>query len=589
MTHSRSGASRSSFAAALPAFPALPAFRAPGSIAASLFAASFGAAGLGAAGLLAVGLLVVGCVPALPPSGGAAPVPGAAPIPGAAPAVVIAPAAPFPYEEATVAELADAMASGRVTARALLDAYIARIEALDRQGPALHSMIVLNPRARAVADSLDAERRAGRVRGPLHGIPVVLKDNIATADGMATTAGSRALEGVMAPADAFLVAQLRAAGAVILGKSNLSEWANFRSTASSSGWSGVGGQVRNPYVLDRSPCGSSSGSAVVVAANMAPLAIGTETDGSVVCPAGVNGIVGIKPTVGLVSRTGIVPISHSQDIAGPMTRTVADAAVLLNAMTGRDPRDATTSSAPVHVDYTRGLDASALRGARVGIVRTRMAGYHAGTDSLLNRAIADLRAAGATVVDSLAVPHHGQYGGAEWTILLHEFRHDLNAYLAWLGEASPVRTLADVIAFNERDRERSMPHFRQEIFVLSQATSGLDAPEYLQALETAKLAAAGIDSILQLHTLDALVAPTGSPAWPIDLVLGDHFIGSASAPAAVAGYPHITVPMGQVAGLPVGLSFFGTAWSEARLIALAYAYEQATRHRAPPRFMPTVR
>jgi amidase len=530
------------------------------------------------AGLLAPALFLSGCAAAGP----------AVPAPAAA-ATAAAIAGPFLYDEATVADLADAMAAGRVTSRTLVDAYLARIATLDRQGPALHSMIVVNPDARAIADSLDAERRAGRVRGPLHGIPVVLKDNIATGDRMATTAGSRALESVMAPADAFVAAQLRAAGAVILGKANLSEWANFRSTASSSGWSGSGGQVRNPYVLDRSPCGSSSGSAVAVSANLAPLAIGTETDGSIVCPAAVNGIVGIKPTVGLVSRTGIVPISHSQDIAGPMTRTVADAAVLLNAMAGRDPRDATTSHAPLNVDYTRALDANALRGARVGIVRTRMTGYHAGTDSLLDRAVADMRAAGAVVVDSLAVPYHGEYGGAEWTILLHEFRHDLNAYLAWLGDAAPVRTLADVIAFNERDRERSMPHFGQEIFVLSQATSGLDAPEYRAALDTARRAAVGIDSILRLHALDALVAPTGSPAWTIDLVLGDHFIGSASSPAAVAGYPHITVPMGQAAGLPVGLSFFGTAWSEARLIALAYAYEQATRHRTPPRFLPSVR
>lgn len=497
-------------------------------------------------------------------------------------------AATFPFEEATVAELVAAMEAGRLTSRALVAAYLSRIEALDRQGPALHAMIVVNPQALAIADSLDAERRVGRVRGPLHGIPVVLKDNIATADRMPTTAGSRALEGVIAPEDAFVARRLREAGAVILGKANLSEWANFRSTRSSSGWSGVGGQVRNPYVLDRSPCGSSSGSAVVVAANLAPLAVGTETDGSIVCPSSATGIVGIKPTLGLVSRTGIVPIAHSQDIAGPMARTVADAALLLNALAARDARDATTSSAPAAVDYTRSLDAGALRGARIGVVRTRMAGYHPGTDALLERALADMRAAGAVIVDSLAVPHHGQYGGAEWTTLLHEFRHDLNAYLAWLGDRTPVRTLADLIAFNERDREHSMPFFGQEIFILAEATGGLEAPEYVAARETAKLAAVGIDSILRLHSLDALVAPTGSPAWPTDLVLGDHFVGSASAPAAVAGYPHVTVPMGQHMHLPVGLSFFGTAWSEPRLVALAYAYEQATRHRTPPRFLPTL-
>jgi amidase len=499
-----------------------------------------------------------------------------------------APAMDFRWEEATVADLAAALEAGSVTSRTLVEAYLGRIHALDRQGPALHAMITTNPQALAIADSLDAERRAGRVRGPLHGIPVVLKDNIATADRMPTTAGSRALEGVIAPEDAFVARRLREAGAVILGKANLSEWANFRSTRSSSGWSAIGGQVRNPYVLDRSPCGSSSGSAVVVAANLAPLAIGTETDGSIVCPASANGIVGIKPTIGLVSRSGIVPISHSQDIAGPMARTVADAALLLNAMTGRDASDATTSSARAAVDYTRPLDAAALRGARIGIVRTRMAGYHPATDALLETAIADFRAAGAIIVDSLAVPHHGQYGGAEWAILLHEFRHDLNAYLAALGDRTSVLTLADLIAFNERDREQSMPFFGQEIFTLAEATKGLEAEEYVKARETAKLAGAGIDSILRLHALDALVAPTGSPAWPIDLLLGDHFVGSSSAPAAVAGYPHITVPMGQVSGLPVGLSFFGTAWSEPRLIALAYAYEQATRHRTPPRFIPSL-
>lgn len=543
---------------------------------------------------LVAALALSACAPTLPARNAQPPAvshPGAAGAPGTTrdPAAITTPAAaPFPFEEATVADLAAAMQAGRLTSRALTEAYLARIAALDRQGPALHAMIAVNPQALAIADSLDAERRAGRVRGPLHGIPVVLKDNIATGDGMATTAGSRALEGVVAPGDAFVAHRLREAGAVILGKANLSEWANFRSTQSSSGWSGVGGQVRNPYVLDRSPCGSSSGSAVVVAANLAPLAVGTETDGSIVCPASANGIVGIKPTIGLVSRTGIVPIAHSQDIAGPMARTVADAALLLNAMTGRDARDATTSSAPDAVDYTRSLDAGALRGARIGVVRERMSGYNAETDRLLERAIAELRAAGAIVIDSLAVPHHGEYGSAEWAILLHEFRHGLNEYLAWLGDASPVRTLTDVIAFNERDRERSMPHFGQEIFLLAEATKGLDAPEYREALATARLAAAGIDSILRQHSLQALVAPTGSPAWPIDLVLGDHFAGSASAPAAVAGYPHITVPMGAVRGLPVGLSFFGTAWSEPRLIALAYAYEQATRHRTPPRFLPTL-
>jgi amidase len=512
---------------------------------------------------------------------------GPAPTVSPAPAPAPAPGAGFPLEDATIVELQQAMASGALTSRALTAAYLARIDAMDKQGPTLRAMLDLNPDALAIADELDGERAAGRVRGPLHGIPVVLKDNIDTADGMTTTAGSRALEGSIAPQDAFVAERLRAAGAVILGKANLSEWANFRSTRSSSGWSGRGGQVRNPYALDRSPCGSSSGSAVAVAANLAAGAVGTETDGSIVCPAGANGVVGIKPTIGLVSRSGIIPIAHSQDIAGPMGRTVADAAALLSAMTGEDPRDPSTAGGRAEADYTRFLDAGALQGARIGVVRTRMAGYHPGTDSLLDAAVADLRAAGAAVIDSLAVPHHGEYGSAEWTILLYEFKHGLNQYLAGLGEASPVRTLADIIAFNEQDRGRSMPYFGQEIFLLAEAKGDLTEPEYLEALETAKLAGVGIDSILRQHELDALIAPTGSPAWAIDLVTGDHFLGASSAPAAVAGYPNITVPMGQVFGLPVGLSFFGTAWSEPRLIALAYAYEQATRHRALPGFAPS--
>lgn len=512
---------------------------------------------------------------------------GCAPPPPALAPASSGPGVPtFELEEVTVAELQDAMRDGRLTARSIAAAYLARIDALDRRGPELRAMLDLNPDALDIADALDAERRAGRVRGPLHGIPVVIKDNIATADGMTTTAGSRALEGTIAPADAFVVERLRAAGAVIIGKANLSELANFRSTRSSSGWSGRGGQVRNPYALDRSPCGSSSGSAVAVAANLAPVAVGTETDGSIVCPAGANGVVGIKPTIGLVSRAGIVPIAHSQDIAGPMGRTVADAVLLLDAMTGEDPDDPTTAARAPEPDYTRFLDAGALAGARIGVVRARMTGYHAGTDRLLDVAIADLRAAGAVVVDSLAIPHHGRYGGAEWTILLHEFKHDLNEYLGWLGDAAPVSSLADIIAFNERDRDRSMPFFGQEILILAEATDGLSSPEYLAALETAKLAATGIDSLLAEHALDALVAPTGSPSWAIDLVVGDHFLGSSSAPAAVAGYPNITVPMGQVHGLPVGLSFFGTAWSEPTLIGIAHAYEQATRHRRAPRFLP---
>ena len=513
----------------------------------------------------------------------------AAPAAGvAAPAPAPAPWAGFALEEWTVADLREAMESGDLSAAEITRAYLDRIAALDQRGPALRAMLDLNPDALAIAASLDAERAAGLVRGPLHGIPVILKDNIDTADRMTTTAGSLALEGSIAPRDAFIVERLRAAGAVILGKANLSEFANFRSTASVSGWSGRGGQVRNPYALDRNPCGSSAGSGVAVSANYAPLAVGTETDGSIVCPSHANGIVGIKPTIGLVSRAGIIPIAHSQDIAGPMARTVADAALLLNALAGEDHRDPATADRRAAADYTRFLDPEALAGARIGVIRRQMTGYHAATDSIFDAAIADLRAAGATVLDSLQLPHQGTYGGAEWEILLYEFKHDLNAYLAGLGPDAPVRSLADIIAFNRREAARSMPWFGQEILELAQEKGGLDEGEYLEALQTAKRAGEGIDSLLASHDLDALIAPTGSPAWTIDLVNGDHFLGASSQPAAVAGYPNITVPMGSDHGLPVGISFFGTAWSEPTLIAIAFAYEQATRHRRPPEFRPTV-
>jgi amidase len=515
-----------------------------------------------------------------------------APAPGPTPPVPVpaeAAAAPFALEEATVAELQEGMRSGRLTSRAITEAYLARIEALDRRGPALHSMLDLNPDALAIADSLDAERRAGRVRGPLHGIPVVVKDNIDTADRMTTTAGSLALEGSVAAHDAFIVQRLREAGAVILGKANLSEWANFRSTQSSSGWSGRGGQARNPYALDRSPCGSSSGTGVAVAANLAAVGVGTETDGSVVCPSGANGLVGIKPTLGLVSRAGIIPIAGSQDIAGPMARTVADAAVLLNVLAGPDPRDPATAASrgKAAADYTRSLDPDGLRGARIGIVRKGFTGYSPETDRLFDDAVAAMRRAGAVVVDSLELPHRGEYGDAEYTVLLYEFKEELNRYLAGLGPDAPVKSLAEVIAFNEREAARSMPYFGQEILEQAQAKGPLTEREYLEAREKTRLAGRGIDSLMALHRLDAIAAPTGSPAWPIDLVNGDHFLGASSSPAAVSGYPNVTVPMGFSFGLPVGVSFFGRAWSEPTLLRLAYAYEQATKHRAPPRFLPT--
>jgi amidase len=494
-------------------------------------------------------------------------------------------------EEATISELQEAMAAGTQTSRSLVEAYLRRIDAMDRRGPELRAMLDLNPDVLEIADRMDRERREGRVRGPLHGIPIVIKDNIDTADRMTTTAGALALEGSIAPADAHLVQRLRAAGAVILGKTNLSEWANFRSTRSSSGWSGRGGQVRNPYVLDRSPCGSSSGSAVAVAAGLAAVGVGTETDGSIVCPAAANGLVGIKPTLGLVSRSGIIPIAASQDVAGPMARTVADAAILLSLIAGPDPSDPSTAAAAGRVTdaYVEALDGEGLRGARIGVARAGVTGYSPAADSLFERAIEDLRRQGAVIVDPAEIPNLAAYGAAEMTILLHEFKDGVNRYLSTLRPPSGVRTLRDVIEFNRAEHARSMPHFGQELLELAEGTNGLEDPAYRQALVTARLAREGLDRVLTEHRLDALVAPTGSPSWPIDLVNGDHFLGGSSRAPAVAGYPNVTVPMGNVRGLPVGISFIGAAWSEPTLIRLAYAYEQATRHRSPPAYLPTLR
>ncbi|HSC28174.1 MAG TPA: amidase [Vicinamibacterales bacterium] len=497
----------------------------------------------------------------------------------------------FELAEATVPQLQQWMSTGRYTSRRLVELYISRIEEVDRSGPTLRSVIEINPEALAAADALDEERRTRGPRGPLHGIPVLIKDNIDTADRMTTTAGSLALEGSIAARDAFVVERLREAGVVLLGKTNLSEWANFRSTKSTSGWSARGGQVRNPYVLDRNPCGSSSGSGVAVAANLAAVAVGTETDGSIVCPSSANGIVGIKPTLGLVSRSGIIPIAHSQDTAGPMARSVADAAVLLSAMTGVDPRDpATAGSAGRAADYTKALDAAALTGARIGVARARYFGYSPPADRLVDAAIAELRARGAIIVDPADIPTAGQLDECELDVLLYEFKADLNKYLAALAPAARVRSLADVIAFNEKEKEREMPYFGQELFAMAQKKGPLTEPAYRKALATCRSLsrAKGIDAVMNRHRLDAIVAPTGSPAWPIDLVNGDHFLGASSTAAAVAGYPNVTVPAGFVEGLPVGLSFIGRAWSESRLIALAYAYEEATTHRRPPAFLPTL-
>jgi amidase len=492
----------------------------------------------------------------------------------------------FELDEITVAALREGLASGRWTSRRLTELYLSRIEALDRRGPALHAMIAVSGEAVATAERLDEERRAKGPRGPLHGIPVVIKDNIDTAGPMATTAGSLALTGTVAPRDAFIVRRLREAGAVLLGKTNLSEWANFRSTRSSSGWSAVGGQCRNPYVLDRNPCGSSSGSGAAISANYAAVAIGTETDGSIVCPSNACGLVGIKPTVGLVSRSGIVPISHTQDTAGPMARTVADAAALLGVIAGVDPADPATEAGAghAHQDYTQFLDPHAFRGARIGVLRKSF-GIHPRSDGLMDEAIEAMRKAGAQIVDPVAFPGHGKLSDPEFIVLLYEFKAGLNAYLA-LRPDLPVRTLRELIAFNERHADREMPFFGQEIFHMAEAKGPLTEQEYVEALGTCRTLSRehGIDAALGEHRLDALIAPTGGPAWTTDLVNGDHFTGGSSTAPAVAGYPNITVPAGFVSGLPVGISFIGGAWSEPRLIALAFAFEQLTHQRRPPGF-----
>jgi amidase len=470
--------------------------------------------------------------------------------------------------------------------------YLERIAGLDTKGPSLHSILETNPEATSLAEDLDRERKLKGPRGPLHGIPVILKDNIDTADRMTTTAGSLALEGSVARRDSGVAARLREAGAVLLAKANMSEWANIRSTHSSSGWSARGGQCRNPYVLDRNPCGSSSGSAVAVAANLGAVAVGTETDGSIVCPASATGIVGLKPTVGLVSRAGIIPISHTQDTAGPLCRTVSDAAVLLSVMAGRDSRDAATTSSAGHIepDYTRFLDQAGLQGARIGVARARFFGYSDVTDRLAEDALALLRREGAVLVDPANIPHAGEYDEDELEVLLYEFKADLASYLADLGPRAPVKTLQDVIEFNQQHRDREMPYFGQELFLQAQKKGPLSSPGYLKARRKCRRLSRelGIDAVMTKHKLDVLVAPTSNPAWPTDLVNGDHFTGGSSTPAAVAGYPSVSVPMGFAYGLPVNLSFFGRAWSEPTLIRVAYAFERASKHRRPPGFRSTV-
>jgi amidase len=485
----------------------------------------------------------------------------------------------FEFEEASIEQLRASMASGSLTSRGLTEAYLQRIETADA---ALRSVLETNPDALEIADTLDAERRAGRVRGALHGIPVLVKDNIDTADRMKTTAGSFALGEVTPARDAFLVGRLREAGAVILGKANLSEWANFRSTRSSSGWSARGGQCVNPYDGDRSPCGSSSGSGVAVSANLSAVAVGTETDGSIVCPSSVNGIVGIKPTVGLVSRSGVVPVSHSQDTPGPMARTVADAAALLTELAGADPRDAATAGARVEPDYAAFLDPAGLRAARIGVAR-KLAGFNDRVDRLFDEALGAMRDLGAEIVDPADIPHTDELEDPELEVFLYEFKIDLEAYLGSLGPSQPYRTLADLVAFNNEHPDLEMPHFGQELFEKAAEKGPLTDPAYLEALATCRRLSRdeGIDAVMDEHRLDALVAPSNAPAWRTDYANGDHYVGGNSTPAAVAGYPSMTVPMGFAFDLPIGISFMGRAWSEGTLIRLASAFEHAAHHRRP--------
>jgi len=515
---------------------------------------------LGLTGLGAAGALIAQQTPQpMPPDHG--------PAPNAAPP-------PFELDEMTVGELQEGLRGGRFTSRSITEAYLGRIEAIDKRGPAINAVIEINPDAMAIAAEMDRTHSSG----PLHGIPVLIKDNIDTADRMHTSAGSLALADSIAAKDSGVARKLREAGAVILGKSNLSEWANFRSTHSTSGWSGRGGQTRNPYALDRNPCGSSSGTGAGIAANLAAVGVGTETDGSVVCPSSASALVGIKPTLGLISGAGIIPIAHSQDTAGPMCRTVTDAAILLGVLSEKN------------ADYTKSLDANGLKGARIGVAR-KYFGINDSTDALMKEAIAAIEHLGATVVDPADMATTGKYDDTEQEVLLYEFKTDLNKYLAGLGLNVRTRTLADLIKFNEENRDREMPWFGQELFEKAQKKGPLTEEKYRKALAKNRRMsrAEGIDAVLKKHKLDALIAPTGGPVWPTDLINGDHYTGGYSTASAVAGYPHITVPAGQAFGLPVGLSFFAGAWSEAKLIKFAYAFEQATNGRKKPGFMPGVR
>lgn len=498
---------------------------------------------------------------------------------------------PFELDEITLSELQEGLTSGKFTARSLVEKYSARIDEIDKHGPAVNAIIEMNPDAAAIADELDRERKAKGARGPLHGIPVLIKDNIDTADRMMTTAGSLALVGSKPPKDSFVAQKLRAAGAVILGKTNLSEWANIRCSHSTSGWSGRGGLTKNPYALDRNPCGSSSGTGAGISANLAAVGIGTETDGSIVCPSNANGLAGIKPTVGLVSRSGIIPISHSQDGAGPMCRTVRDAAILLSALAGVDPEDVATaaSAGKSQTDYARYCDPNGLSGARIGVVR-KYFGFSDAVDALMEQSIDVMKKQGATIVDPADIATLGKFDDTELLVFMYELKADLNSYLARLGPNAPVHSLKDIIDFNERNRSKEMPYFGQDLFVKAEGKGPLTEKAYVDAVaKNHQLAGTeGIDAVMDKFRLDALVAPTGGPAWLTDLPNGDHSAGGSSNAAAVAGYPNINVPAGVIFGLPVGISFFGRAWSEPTLIKLAYSFEQATKARQAPKFLSSI-
>ncbi len=509
---------------------------------------------------------------------------------GNVPAIATPRSEKFDLEEISVPELQEGMKSGKYTSRTIVEKYLARIDAIDKGGPAINSMIEVNPDALKIADELDKERKDKGPRGPMHGVPVVIKDNIATADSMMTTAGSLALVGSKPAEDSFVVRQLRKSGAIILGKTNLSEWANMRSTHSTSGWSGRGGLTKNPYALDRNTSGSSSGSGAAASANLSAVAVGTETDGSIVSPSSLNGIVGIKPTVGLVSRTGIIPISHSQDTSGPMARSVGDAAILLGAMVGVDSSDPATraSRGKYHTDYTKFLNPAGLKGARIGVVRA-LFGFLPQVDDVINESVEVMKKNGAVVIDPVEIKTLGKWGDAEETVLEYELKADMKKYLEWVGPNAKMHSLADLIRFNEDNKNTEMPYFGQELFLKAEANGPLTDRKYIDArAKCIRLARKeGIDATMNKHRLDALVSPTDAPAWMTDLVDGDHFLGGSSSPAAVAGYPHITVPAGSVFGLPIGVSFFGMAWTEPKLIGIAYSFEQATRARRAPKFLST--